>query len=475
MVFSSPIFLFLFLPVVLLMVSFVPTRLKNLILLVASLFFYAWGERFFTVVMLGSIGWNYVMALLLDSPNKGQSKIMLIIGIAGNLLAIGYFKYANFIIENLNYLLAGFSLHISKVKDLHLPIGISFFTFQSMSYLIDVYRKVTQANKNPVAVALYVSLFPQLIAGPIVRYVDVEREIKTRTITSSLFAAGIERFIIGLAKKVILANTFAYVADQVFSFPPSQTGTALAWLGIICYTLQIYFDFSGYSDMAIGLGKMLGFHFLENFNYPYIASSIKDFWRRWHISLSTWFRDYLYIPLGGNRVPVSRIYVNLMIVFFLTGLWHGASWNFIIWGLFHGAFLVIERLGFDNLLEKAWKPIRHIYTLMIVIIGWVFFRAENLDSAFNFLSKMFIFQSNAAADSHLAMLINYELWLMLTLGMLFSMPVLKFVVEKIQSLSGNWPSKVWIGTYDIALISTFVLTCIYLAAGTYNPFIYYRF
>lgn len=475
MVFSSPIFLFLFLPVVLLLVSFVPTKLKNLILLVASLFFYAWGERVYTLVMLGSIIWNYGMALLLDTPNERRSKIMLVLGIAGNLLAIGYFKYANFVIENLNYLLAGFSFHISKIKDLHLPIGISFFTFQSMSYLIDVYRKVTQANKNPVAVALYISLFPQLIAGPIVRYVDVEREIKTRTITSSLFVAGIERFIIGLAKKVILANTFAYVADQVFSLPSNQIGTALAWLGIICYTLQIYFDFSGYSDMAIGLGKMLGFHYLENFNYPYIANSIKDFWRRWHISLSTWFRDYLYIPLGGNRVPVSRIYINLMIVFFLTGLWHGASWNFIIWGLFHGTFLVVERLGFDNLLEKVWRPIRHFYTLMVVIIGWVFFRAENLDSAFDFLSKMFSFQSNTAADSHLAMLFNHELWLMLTLGVLFTMPILKFSVEKIQSLSTNRQSKAWIGVYDFTLIAVFVLTCLYLAAGTYNPFIYYRF
>lgn len=437
-------------------------------LLGASLLFYAWGERLYTVVMLGSMSWNYFSALVIDAaPNAKRRKWMLALGVAVNFMAIGYFKYGNFLIENLNHI----GLHLAQIKNLHLPIGISFFTFQSVSYLVDVYRRETKANKNPIAVGLYVSLFPQLIAGPIVRYVDVEQEIAKRSVTMNNFALGIERFIVGLAKKVIIANTLAYVADQIFSFPASQLSTPLAWLGILCYTFQIYFDFSGYSDMAIGLGRMLGFSFLENFNYPYIARSIKEFWRRWHISLSTWFRDYLYIPLGGSRLAIHRTYLNLLIVFFLTGLWHGASWSFIVWGLFHGAFLVIEKLGFDKVLEKLWKPFQHFYTLMVVIVGWVFFRADGLEEAIGFLSKMFILQTNMAAESHLAMLLNHEIWLVLGLAILFSMPTVRSIAGWLK----NGDSSIGTICYHSALVGIFAVACIYLAAGTYNPFIYYRF
>jgi alginate O-acetyltransferase complex protein AlgI len=304
---------------------------------------------------------------------------------------------------------------------------------------------------------------------------DVEREIRKREVTLSLFALGIERFIVGLAKKVIFANTLAYVADQVFSFPETQLGTPLAWLGILCYTFQIYFDFSGYSDMAIGLGRMLGFHFLENFNYPYISKSIKEFWRRWHISLSTWFRDYLYIPLGGNRVSVSRTYVNLLIVFFLTGLWHGASWNFILWGLFHGSFLVLERLGFDKVLERSWRPLQHLYTLLVVVIGWVFFRADRLDQAMGFLSKLFIYQNNVASDSHLAMLLNHEVWLILALAALFSTPIMARLSDWTKSKTVDGQSSLRCVSYDLVLMGLFLVSCLYLAVGTYNPFIYFRF
>ncbi len=472
MVFSSPIFLFLFLPVMLLLVTFLPTRWKNVVLLVSSLFFYYWGERIFTFVMVLSIGWNYVSALMIDKAHDEIGrKWMLVLGITVNLLAIGYFKYGNFIIENLNEL----GLRIQLMKDIHLPIGISFFTFQSVSYLIDVYRKQTQANKDPIAVALYISLFPQLIAGPIVRYVDVKKEIEDRVVTVNLFALGIERFIVGLAKKIIIANTLAYVADQVFSLPESQLGTPLAWLGIICYTFQIYFDFSGYSDMAIGLGRMLGFKFLENFNYPYIARSIKDFWRRWHISLSTWFRDYLYIPLGGSRVKVNRIYLNLLIVFFLTGLWHGASWNFIVWGLFHGLFLVLERLGLEKLLKRCWRPLQHIYTILIVLIGWVFFRTESLTEAVILLEKLFVYENSSASESHLAMLINNEIWLILLLAVIFSTPFVAKICDWSKRITINNHSSILSICYDVVLFGIFFISCMYLAAGTYNPFIYYRF
>ena len=353
MIFASSLFLFLFLPLTLTGYFLIrPNQpyLRNLFLLLMSLIFYAWGEPVYVFLMIGSIIMNYTTGVLLHlqrqkSPRIFTEKRILYICIVGNLGLLFYFKYANFFINNLNGILQNLSIPTISYSEIPLPIGICFFTFQAMSYVIDVYRKETDVQFNPINCALYVSLFPQLIAGPIVRYHDVAQQIVSRTVARSQFSSGIQRFIFGLAKKTMLANPLGEVADKIFAVPVHEVTTSMAWLGIICYTLQVYFDFSGYSDMAIGLGRLFGFEFLENFNYPYIAESMRDFWRRWHISLSTWFRDYLYIPLGGNRGSSLRTYLNLWTVFLLCGLWHGASWNFIIWGALHGASLVIERIG----------------------------------------------------------------------------------------------------------------------------------
>ena len=332
MVFSSATFLFAFLPVVLIGVLITPRAARNLFLLFMSLFFYAWGELYFVALMLVSIMMNYLVGGAIGRSGKGTetARLWLTVGIVINLALLGYFKYANFLVENWNLLTVQLGLEPFDHRDVHLPLGISFFTFQAMSYLIDVYRGDAEHDRNPINIALYIALFPQLIAGPIIRYHDVYQQIRTRSLSVDLAYSGLTRFICGLAKKLLIANPLGEVADQIFAINGNDLSTPVAWLGILCYSLQIYFDFSGYSDMAIGLGRMLGFRFLENFNYPYIASSVQAFWRRWHISLSNWFRDYLYIPLGGNRAGLFRTYCNLVIVFFLCGLWHGASWNFVI-------------------------------------------------------------------------------------------------------------------------------------------------
>src|SRR5262249_27762906 len=387
--FSSTVFLFLFLPLMLGLYFVVPRPLRNFLLLLASLFFYVWGEKLYIFVLIASIVLNYSMGLLIDRM-KGRYAAGLAIGLAVfvNLGLLGAFKYANFVADNLNHLLVRLHLPLVHLDPVHLPLGISFFTFHALSYVIDVYRREVPALKNPINFALYISFFPQSIAGPIVRYNDVASQLTDRVVTLEGFAQGIRRFIIGLAKKMIIANTLAFPADAIFNLPTSELTWRLSWLGIICYTFQIYFDFSGYSDMAIGLAKMFGFQFKENFNYPYIAASVTDFWRRWHISLSTWYRDYLYIPLGGNRHGKARLYFNLVTVFFLCGLWHGASWTFILWGLFHGTFLVLERMGLGQLLEKAWAPVRHLYALLVVMVGWVLFKATTFSQALAYLGAM---------------------------------------------------------------------------------------
>ncbi|GAB4420834.1 MAG: hypothetical protein Fur0044_17960 [Anaerolineae bacterium] len=348
-----------------------------------------------------------------------------------------------------------------------------------MSYVIDVYRKETDVQLNPINCALYVGLFPQLIAGPIVRYRDVAQQIVSRTITSRQFSLGIQRFIFGLAKKVILANTLGEVADKIFEIPGPDLTTGLAWLGIACYTLQIYFDFAGYSDMAIGLGRMFGFEFLENFNYPYVAQSIREFWRRWHISLSTWFRDYLYIPLGGNRGSWLRTYFNLWIVFFLCGLWHGASWNFVIWGALHGAYLVVERLGWQNYLDRLWRPLQHGYTLLLVMIGWVFFRADSLSHALQYLASMAGFTQADGLQYYALFYLEPRTVLTLLAGCVFATPVAHWTSRRLQEVMNNprfdgWRAIPDVGYYAV-LVILFLLSTAYLAAGTYNPFIYYRF
>lgn len=396
MLFSFMIFLWFFLPLVFCSYYLIDKRFKNILLLISSIIFYAWGGVSYSLIMLSSIIINYIFALLIDKAiednNLKNKKIYLALCIIINLSILGYFKYTNFIISIINSLSQN---KIIELTNIVLPIGISFYTFQALSYVIDVYRGHNKAQKNIFNLALYISFFPQLIAGPIVKYHDIENQILNRNESLENIFYGIKRFIYGLSKKVILANMFALSCDEILKQPTDELGTALVWCASVLYTLQIYYDFSGYSDMAIGLGRMFGFNFLENFNYPYISKSIKEFWRRWHISLSTWFKEYLYIPLGGNRKRKLFTYINLLIVFFATGLWHGASYNFILWGLFHGFFLVIERIFLGKLLEKnKLKFINHIYVIFVFVIGWVLFRADDLKHAFELYKLMFSYKES---------------------------------------------------------------------------------
>ncbi len=472
MVFSSTVFLFIFLPVVLIINFLLKQEYRNFFLLLASLVFYAWGEGILVLLMLFSIGTNYLSGLGISyflEKKQIFSKWILGIAVAINLGLLFYYKYANFLVE----IFQDFGLYLEyDHKSILLPIGISFFTFQGISYLVDVYRKETEVQENLFHLGLYISFFPQLIAGPIVRYHDIAEEIKDRTTGVPLFTEGVIRFIRGLAKKVIIANSAALIADQVFSLPGSEISLLSAWLGILCYTIQIYFDFSGYSDMAIGLGKMLGFNFKENFNYPYISKSIQEFWRRWHISLSTWFRDYLYIPLGGNRKGLGRTYANLIIVFFITGLWHGASWNFIFWGLFHGLFLILER---SKVLNTIKWPIflQHLYVLVVVIIGWVFFRVETMNEAIAYLGSMF----GLTAGEDVTALIYVSPYSVTTivLALIFSMPLRVWFNEFVRKLGSRQLETVYGACIYIFYLGLFLLSIIQLAQSSYNPFIYFRF
>ncbi|MBT8195900.1 MAG: MBOAT family protein [Bacteroidia bacterium] len=481
MVFSSPIFIFLFLPLVLLVYFLLKgTARKNLCLLVFSLLFYFWGETYLVLLMLLSIGLNYFFGIQIDKQKDGKrKKQVLLMGVAINLLILISFKYANFIVDNLNTILVQLSFSPIHLKSIHLPIGISFFTFQSMSYIIDVYRNTNKVSRSLTNVALYISLFPQLIAGPIVRYHDVAGQIIDRNIKVELFAAGAKRFIIGLAKKVLIANTVARVADHIFDLPIGEHTIAVAWLGAVAYSLQIYFDFSGYSDMAIGLGNMFGFKFPENFNYPYISKSIKEFWRRWHISLSSWFRDYLYIPLGGNRINASRTYFNLITVFFLTGLWHGASWSFVVWGLYHGFFLILERIGLERALNKVGFFVGNAYALVVVIIGWVFFRADNFPYAWSYLKAMFGLDNPSKEKFNFAYYMDNEIALTLIAGIVLSMPLffkLKTLRAKLFNvIPGTIFQMSLNGLITVLYIVLFIWSVIYISSDTYNPFIYFRF
>jgi len=470
MVFSSPTFLLMFLPLVLFLYFIVPPKYRNLIISIASLYFYAFGEKILVILILLSTVINYYAAQLIE---KDQRKKGLLIAISFNFLTLGFFKYFNFTFDNFNILLSFFNIESTFIKNLPeiaLPIGISFYTFQTMSYVIDVYRKDVKASKNFINFLAYVTMFPQLVAGPIVRYIDIERQLRERAINLDTFTLGLERFIIGLSKKMLIANTFAVIADKIFEHNAQDLSTGLAWIGIISYSFQIYFDFSGYSDMAIGLGKMFGFDFLENFNYPYISKSIKDFWRRWHISLSTWFRDYLYIPLGGNRGGSINMYKNLFIVFLITGLWHGASWNFVVWGLFHGTFLIIERLGFEKILLKIWQPFQHLYTLLIVTIGWVFFRSEDLQYAIQYLKTMFSLNSGNAEICNIIYYfnINNEFYFTLLIAVIFSTPFFLNIDNLLKR-------KIGIYIRPLFYFSLLFLCVIYVAASAYNPFIYFKF
>jgi alginate O-acetyltransferase complex protein AlgI len=483
MLFSSIIFLFQFLPLCLLLYFLVGKRLRNLLLLIASLVFYAWGESYYVLLMLVSILVNYLCGLMIDRClGRQAARGFLIAAIAFNVLSISVFKYANFLVDNLNTLLPQVGASPIELAPIHLPIGISFFTFQAMSYVVDVYRRDASVQRNPLNIGLYIALFPQLIAGPIIRYHDIAAQLIRRRVRLDDFSYGIERFIVGLGKKVLIANQVAIIADQVFSIPYETLTPGVAWLGVLCYTLQIYFDFSGYSDMAIGLGRMFGFHFLENFNYPYISRSIREFWRRWHISLSSWFRDYLYIPLGGNHGGPLRTYLNLLIVFFLCGLWHGASWNFVIWGLLHGLFLVIERLGFEKILNRCWSPLRYLYVMLVVCIGWVFFRTENLSAAVHYLAAMAGLNPSLDLQQQAFVQVDFYIRLAIAAGILFSTPVLRPLRGSIEGIIGiGRPKAAEVLSGSIGILNTLALavlfyaSVLFLAAGAYNPFIYFRF
>lgn len=471
MVFSSITFLFLFLPFVLITYYLISKKFRNFFLTIASLFFYAWGEKQLVMLMVFSIAINYLGGLVINylsqDKNGKKAKISTLIFVLVNVLILGYYKYTNFFIDTINDI--GL-VQFSTINEILLPIGISFFTFQGMSYLIDVYYKKVPPQKNFMSLALYISMFPQLIAGPIVRYIDVLKQIETeRTFRANQFREGIFRFITGLFKKVIIANQMGFIANEVMN-NSAEVGTLSLWIGIICYSFQIYFDFSGYSDMAIGLGKMFGFDFLENFNYPYISKSIQEFWRRWHISLSTWFRDYLYIPLGGNRKGNFRTYFNLILVFFVTGLWHGASWNFIIWGLFHGFFLIIERVGFGSILKKIPRFLGHLYSLLVVLIGWVFFRSETLRDALLYLKGMFSY--NSTGNEVIYQYFNPYLIFVLILAIVFSTPVIGKFSNLASKVMARPHQKILV--YPLMLV-LFLLSLLELAESNYNPFIYFRF
>ncbi|MFT5114306.1 MAG: alginate O-acetyltransferase complex protein AlgI [Parasphingorhabdus sp.] len=478
MVFSSSVFLFLFLPLTIMGYFLAPgIRSKNIFLLLASLFFYSWGEIHYVIVLLLSVGCNTWFGNRIERFRE-HAKLYLILAIVVNLILLGYFKYANFVVDNLNLLLISAGLDELANRKVHLPLGISFFTFQAMSYIVDVYRGTAKAQKNFFNVALYISLFPQLIAGPIVRYGDISTQLTERHSSMDDIAWGVRRFTIGLAKKVLIANVVGQAADEIFAHDSGQLDYALAWLGIICYALQIYFDFSGYSDMAIGLGRIFGFKFPENFNQPYTSRSAQEFWQRWHMSLSGWFRDYLYIPLGGNRHGDLRTYFNLVLVFFLCGLWHGASWSFVVWGLFHGGFLVLERSSAGGLIRSMPNIIRHAYLILVVLIGWVFFRAETLPYALEFIASMFGF-GDRSNDGYFMVFVTPKLALVLGIAVFIcAWPALgnwsKRLCDLTKNDSGATSSSICI-LRDIAIVGLLFLSAVFVTAQSYNPFIYFRF
>ena len=466
MVFSSSIFIFVFLPLVLFLYYISGKKLKNYVLLLASLFFYSWGGVSYLKILIVSIIINYIFGILIDDvrSNIKLRKIFLRLGIILNLALLFYYKYYDFTIENINEI---FNTNYS-IKNIVLPIGISFFTFQGMSYIIDIYRNDGKVNKNPFSVALYISLFPQLVAGPIIKYKTIDDQIRNRKESLEFFSYGINRFVIGLAKKVIIADILAGMADNIFNLYYSGIDMPTAWIGAICYTFQIYYDFSGYSDMAIGLGYMFGFEFMENFNYPYISKSITEFWRRWHISLSTWFKEYLYIPLGGNRR--GNIYFNLFVVFLVTGIWHGAAWTFILWGLWHGFFILIERA----IRNKEWyinvpRTIKYIVTMLIVILGWVLFRADNLEQAIGFIKTMFGFSKAIDITFEYSYFINKKLVFWIVISILGAVPFANNNLKKYKK-SKNFEV---LSTIIISLL--FIISIIFVINSTYSPFIYFQF
>lgn len=464
MVFSSMIFLWLFLPVTFCGYYLIRTEWRNLFLLLVSLIFYAWGEPVYILLMMLSILVNYFAGRLIQQEEK-HGKIILAFTVAIDLAILGYYKYFNFLIQTINDVF-GVQLHHREIA---LPIGISFFSFQAISYVVDVYRGKCKAEKNPLNVALYISFFPQLIAGPIVKYSDIGFQISNRKETIDKIAAGVRRFSYGLGKKVIISNTLAEVVDTIVALEANYLTGAMAWIVAIFYTLQIYYDFSGYSDMAIGLSKLFGFDIGENFHYPYMSKTIREFWQRWHISLSAWFKEYVYIPLGGNRKGIHRTYINLFIVFFLTGLWHGASWNFIIWGAFHGFFMIIERIGFDKTLQKA-PIVGHIYTLLVVIVGWVLFRFDELHIGVAYLKRMFFPWRYMETVYAIWEVVPIRAWVVAAAAIL-GCGLLQKIITKIKVVSNLKDGKTELLYCMLIIILSFSM----LTGDSYNPFIYFKF
>ena len=477
MVFSSPLFLLLFLPLTLAAYYAFPRGARNAVLLIASLAFYAWGELRYVPLVLGSVLFNgWVGMRIGDAADPRARRRWLALGVAVNLATLAVFKYANFAFENWRAVAPwlGVAPAAVAVATIPLPLGISFFTFHAISYVVDVYKRNAAPQRSLPTFALYILLFPQLIAGPIIRWRDIADQLAGRRERMADVAYGVRRFTLGLAKKVLIANTLGRVADPLFALPAGELTTPLAWLALACYTLQIYFDFSGYSDMAIGLMRMFGFRILENFNYPYVSRSVREFWRRWHISLSNWFRDYLYLPLGGNRRGRRREYANLVIVFLLCGLWHGASWPFVLWGAWHGVFLVVERAGFGRMLARA-NVLAHAYALAAVMLGWVLFRCDTLAHAGAFYAALAGAAQGDAERMPLGQWLDPLTLAALGVGAIFATPVAPAIGRWRDAVAAR-PGGALVLSLDVAWLMTLLLAAAaFLAAGTYNPFIYFRF
>lgn len=469
MVFSSPIFLFWYLPLVLFAYYIVNKPYKNGVLLFFSLLFYGWGEGEMLTIMLASTIINYISGIAIEKAQSAfYKKILLTLAIICTLSLLLYFKYANFIIDNYNFAATALGINPIFWNKVVLPLGISFYTFHGISYMIDVYRNHTQAQKNPLTLALYMSFFPQLIAGPIIRYKDLEGQLNERKIDLELFVSGIKRFVIGLSKKILVANVIGRVPDMVFHLPESEWNAYWSWISIIAATVQVYLDFSGYSDMAIGLARMFGFQFKENFIYPFIAQSMKEFWTRWHISLSTWFRDYVYIPLGGSKKGTIRTYLNLSIIFLLTGFWHGASWSYILFGGFHGFLIIIERLGLEKILNILPRFLRSLYVFKITAFSIIFFSIDNLHQIKSFYKSLFVFKTPNAFNE-LNLFLTYQWYITLIIGLLISIPTVEFIFSKIKN------EKLKNSVEALFILCLLILSMSELANSTYNPFIYFRF
>ncbi|MFO7736191.1 MAG: MBOAT family O-acyltransferase [bacterium] len=482
MVFSSPAFLFLFLPAVLYIYSFLGKRGRNIFLLFVSLLFYAWGEGFFVLLMLASCFFNYYSGLIINAFKRksmhSHAKWTLSASVTVNLIFLGIYKYSDFFVRSINNVIEALGASPFEEPRIHLPIGISFFTFQAISYVIDIYREKNEPQKDPVKVALFISLFPQLIAGPIVRYHDIARQIVKRSFSTGNVIIGLKRFVFGLAKKVLIADVLSGVSNTVFEMNPEKLGIAPAWFGVVVWGIHLYFDFSGYSDMAIGLARIFGFRLLENFNYPYISRSIREYWTRWHISLSTWLKDYLYIPLGGNRKGKKRTYINLFIVFVLCGLWHGSAWNFVFFGIFQGTVMALERMGLESFIRSLWRPLQHVYFLFILLLSYAVFISKGFSYNLSYFGAMFS-GSFYGGISFSELMDSYSA-ASLAAGLIFSLPVYPFLEKKLKpyfSLSFETRNFGKIATLVNALffITLFIASAMTVSMRSYDPFVYFRF